>query len=126
MKSPVKFEYVQPTDNDLKAQLQTFANSFDHSIETWSHPIFIAKTDNKWIGYIQIVNQPTVFTAWKPEAASARTIIEAMLQLVGWVRFQFGSGFTTVPLDTKSFFPSVMKKLGFKRMNLELYEPENT
>ena len=117
------FEWLNPKDQVQVDKLRTFAASFDHKIESLAHPIYIVKRGDVWIGYAQIVHLPVVFTAWNPKTAKARGIWEAMLQFVGWAKLQFGAGFTTVPLDTKTFLPEVMKKLGFRKMGLEIYEP---
>lgn len=122
MHDPFHCQLVNSNDPNERNRMQTFAESFDHNIATWRFPVFEGKRDEKTLGYAQVVNIPVVFTAWNPKACKPRDIIDAMNWWKAWAITQNNYGLTTVPLETKSFYPKVMEKLGFKRMNLELYE----
>ena len=123
MHKPINCVQVNATDANERNRMETFAQSFDHEIGTWRYPIFEAKKDDYTIGYAQVVNTPVVFTAWNPKACKPRDIYDACNWWRAWSLTQYGHGMTTVPTnkDTK-FTSSIMENLGFKRMNLELYE----
>lgn len=118
---PRKLDYDRPTQ-EMWARLNTFAASFNHTIDVTPHPILIWKQGERWVGYCQIVNLPVVFTAWHPQSAKPRDTLEVYKLIRGWAKIQHGGGFTTVPLDTETFTPKVMKKLGFNKTGMELYE----
>jgi hypothetical protein len=108
-------------------ELRKFAETFDppHKIHDTKHRIVIAKRDGLWIGYAEISLTPIVFSAWSRERCKASDIWSAMQSFVGWARLQYGSGFTAVPLDTKTFPEKIMNHLGFFRMKTELYRTDN-
>lgn len=122
MHSQFVAQIINSNDSNERNRMQGFAESFDHSIDTWRFPIFECMRNDKTLGYAQVVNIPVVFTAWNPKSCKPRDIVDAMNWWRAWAITQNNYGLTTVPLDTKSFYPKVMEKLGFKRMNLELYE----
>lgn len=121
MSHEYSFEFVK-TPEQL-GKLRKFAATFDHKIYTAQHPLLVFKRDGEWVGHFQIVtSMPIVFPAWNPHVCNARDVVEGTKRMIAWGEIQHGGGFVTVPLDTKSFVPDVMTKLGFSRMNMELYE----
>lgn len=122
MHSQFHCQIIDTSDVIQRNRMQTFASSFDHHIETWRFPIFEAIRDEKTLGYAQVVNIPIVFSAWNPKSAKPKDIVAGMNWWRAWAITQNNYGLTTVPLNTKTFYPKTMEKLGFKRMNLELYE----
>lgn len=120
--SDLKIEWIK-TDEQF-AKLVKFAESFEHKVVRSTSPLLAIKKHGQWVGYAQINVTPVVFTAWHTDRAicSPRDVVEGFKILAGWAKVQHGGGFTSVPLDTVSFLPHVMKKLGFTRCNCELYE----
>jgi len=108
-------------------KLREFAKTFDppHFIEDTRHRIVIAKRDGLWIGYAQIVTTPIVFSAWSKDRCRPQDIWAGMMAFVGWSKIQYGEGWTTVPLDTRTFPEKIMNKLGFFRAKVELYKAMN-
>jgi hypothetical protein len=122
MHAPLNCQQVNSLDANERNRMETFAKSFDHNISSWRFPIFEMKRDEKSFGYAQIVHIPIVFTAWNPKACKPRDFIDGLNWWRAWGLTQNNHGFTTVALENKTFTPDLMKKIGFKRMNLELYE----
>lgn len=128
MTNEIKFEFIKTEDQWNR--LETFAKSFgdDHAIVTRDHPMVAIVRDSKWVGYAQIVTVPVVFTAWhtNPQICSPRDVVEGMKAFTGWARLQYNYGLTATPISALSkFTSSIMEKLGFKRMNAELWEIKN-
>lgn len=119
--SELKFEWVRTPEQ--VAKLQGFAKSFDHDIGNPKLPLCIVKRNEIWKGYGQIINEPIVFTAWHTDRSvcSPRDLIEGMKAFTYWGKLQHGSVMTAVPMDSKTFTPEVMKKLGAKRLQQEIY-----
>ena len=105
-------------------ELRKFAATFEpaHTIPDTPHRIVIVKREGLWIGYAEIVTTPVVFSSWSKERCKPSDIIDGMKAFVGWSKLQYGEGFTAVPFDTRSFPEKIMNKLGFFRMNVELYK----
>lgn len=119
----LQFEWIDTPEKWDK--LEAFAATFNHNIVKHTlSPIVALKRHGRWIGYAQINKQPVVFSAWHtdPTICSPRDVVEGMKAFAGWAKIQHGGGFSAVPLDTISFLPSVMSRLGFRRTNCELYE----
>lgn len=108
----------------IVAKLIEFAKSFDHTIDSWAHPIVITKIGDRWLGYHQIIKECIMFNAFNPKTCSPREVVEAMKALAAWARLQHGGGFTAAPMDSKTFTPEVMQRLGFRRTGMELWELE--
>lgn len=113
---------VNANDPNERARMQTFAESFDHTIGSWRWPICEMKRGDYTFGYAQIVQSPVFFTAWNPNTCKPRDFHEGLSHLRAWGLMQNGHGFATVALDNPTFTPQLMEKLGFNRMKLELYE----
>ena len=120
----IRLEWVRTEEQYEK--LFKFAKSFDHNISKSINPIVVVKTrgSDQWRGYIQISKEPLAFTAWHTDlnVCKPRDVMEAMRCFAGWAKVQHGGGFVAVPVDTKTFDPVIMAKLGFKRCNAEIYE----
>jgi len=120
--SDINFRVVA-TEDDIK-NIKEFAGSFDHEIKSFKYPILIVQKGDKIIGYGQLINVPILFPAFHtdPNVCSPRDVVETMKQFVGWSKIQHGYGLTAVPKDSKSFTPDVLEKLGYNRMDKELYD----
>lgn len=128
MTNEIKFEYIR-TEEQWK-RLEEFARSFgdEHKLTTRDFAMMAVVRDGKWVGYAQIVNVPIVFTSWHPDEkiCSPRDVCEAMKAFVGWAKIQWNYGMTATPISlTSKFTAKVMEKLGFRKMNAELWETKN-
>ena len=133
----IQFEYVDTAEKFLK--LKEFAHTFEHDIcpENVKAPVLIIKRvsgkgdDRKeeWIGFVQMVNCPLLFTAWNPNIATNRDVVEGMKAFTGWAKLQGVlqgryPGFAAVPNESKTFTPETMEKMGFRRLFAEIYAVE--
>jgi hypothetical protein len=102
-----------------------------HELEDrhFMHPIFIARnSDQKIIGFYQIKMVPLVLSAWSKEE-SAIDMIAGINYAKSWDDIQSqisgrDNGYVGVNLNHETFTPSTMKKLGFDRVGIELYQVE--
>jgi len=133
----LQFEYVDTAEKFLK--LKEFAQTFEHDIhpECVKAPVLIIKRvtgkddDRKeeWLGFVQMVNCPLLFTAWNPNVCSHREVVEGMKAFTGWAKLN-GTlsgkypGFAAVPTKSKTFTQKVMEKMGFRRLFAEIYAVE--
>lgn len=122
MSEPLFCHQINSLDPNERNRMESFAKSFDHTIAGWRFPIFEMKRGDYSFGFAQIVNTAIVCTAWHPKVCKPRDFLEGQNWWRAWGLTQYGHGFTTVALDNKTFTPELMKKIGFKRMGLELYE----
>lgn len=112
----ITVEWLDCKLQENRDKLNIFAKDFDHSVENYSHPIYIIKEGDQWLGYCQLVTTPTVFTAWNPKVCSARNIRDAVLHIGGWLKIQHGTGLIAVPLGKTNFVQKILNKLGLKRI----------
>lgn len=122
MHTQIHCKQINSNDSQERNRMETFAKSFDHEISGWRWPHFEMKRNDYSFGYAQVVHTPIVFTAWHTKQCKPKDFIDGMNWWRAWGLTQNGHGFTTVALDNPTFTPDLMKKMGFKRMNLELYE----
>ena len=124
MKNPIQSFFLDRSNEDAKNQLQTFAQSFGHKIETWQYPIIVFHRDNKWISYAQIVQIPVVFPAFHtdPDICSKFDTLSVAQQLIGWANIQYGAMLGACPMEDTKVTQQLLESLGGKKMNKELYE----
>lgn len=123
---------VNTNNENDKGKLQGFANSFEHEIKTWRYPIYkcVRMETGQYIGYTQVYTAPTIFTAWHPQIVTPREMAEVNNAFRNWCRIAYGDGMLAVPSETsksqipRKFTPEIMGKLGYNRMDMELYEPK--
>ena len=117
----LRYEYIVTPEQIEK--LKAFALEFDHRITTLKYPYVAFKVAGQWIGYAQLVDDPIVFPAFHPGKATKRMVIEVMRNFVGQAKLRqpTQNGFVGVPLNTLTFVPHIMSKMGFEDTNNKLY-----
>lgn len=107
--------------------LSEFAATFGHKITTRRYPTCMFLKNGKPYGYAYISRDPVAFTAWHSDrnVCTSRDVHETFQMLTGWGKFEHGGGFVTAPIDSKTFTPEVMIKLGFGDTNCHLWEIRN-
>lgn len=122
MSNYIQFEECDTPEKFSK--LREFAATFEpkHFIPDNNHRFIIIKKDGIWIGYSEIVSTPLVFSSWCKSRCTPRDILDGMKAFVGWSKIQYGEGYTAVPLDTRTFPEKIMNRLGFYRLNVEVYK----
>lgn len=126
MRHEVKFETIVMESQIDK--LRKFGSEFDHKLsdQSLSHPILVAKVDNEWKGYFQIIQKiPIVFPSIHPGKCKPMDTVEIMKAFQGWAKIQYGGGIVAVPIDSSTFTPEIMEKMFFKRNFQEIYETVN-
>jgi len=119
MSETITFEAVR--DDEQFKRVKAFAETFNHETLSGDQIIMIGR-EGRLFGYIQIHTRPILLGSWHPDAG-ARNIKEAIEDIRKWVDMKFeGRAFTAVTLDHQTFPPKTMEKLGFKRLNVELYD----
>ncbi len=114
------------TEEEWK-NLGEFAEGFNHRATDRQLPIFVFVRDGKIRGYAQVHKAtPMAITAWHTdkEICNVKDVITGIMHLKGWAKIEKGGGLTAVPVDSPTFTPEVMEKLGLKRLGLELYQFE--
>lgn len=102
-------------------QVKEFAQTFQHDICNYKHKVTEVKKGDKTIAYWQMYFVPTAFVAFHPEHCEPRDTLEIIKALASWAKIQHNEGWVAVNFDSKIFTPELMGKLGFHRMNTELY-----
>lgn len=124
----MKTRFVQvPSYTDDFKRMQLFAKSFDHDIQPWKNGRLVAfERGEKIFGYADIVYLPVAFPAFHPGLTDPRGVLEVVQ---GWkTHCEFahgGEGFIGVPTDdirTKNFPKETIEKLGYSKMNREIYQ----
>lgn len=121
------FELV-PNGTPRMDEVRAFAKTFDHEVEAHPYPLFLAKKRGQFIGYVQMAVVPLAFPATHtdPNICRPRDTIEMIKAFTYWCKIQHGgNGFVTCPMDSKTFTPAIMERLGFSRLNKELYVVNN-
>lgn len=81
--------YTKLTTEVQLNQLRTFAESFDHQVSTDDllFPILIVSYEDKWIGYVKIMNNMVGIAAWNPKVeVPQRVFRKAMEDIVAWAK----------------------------------------
>lgn len=106
-------------------QMQTFAKSFDHTIQPQRNGRLYALQSGEIVfGYAEVVYIPVAYPAFHPELTQPRRVIEV---LDGWKHHcqinAGGEGIIGIPLesDRKTFPAEMLIKAGFEKLNRELY-----
>lgn len=122
MSSTLQFEECD-TPAKMEA-LRLFALTMEppHEVVPSANRFLMVRRNGIAIGYSEIVKPPIVFTAWHHSFCEPKDIYDAMKYFVGWAKIQYGEGYTTVPLDTRTFPEKIMNKLGFFRLGVEIYK----
>jgi len=112
-----------------KEEVKAFGLTFDHELEErhFKYPVFAVRNDEgNLVGFFQLKTVPIAFTGWHPDIKPLE-MVEACRQLYAWNNMNYqlegrDSGYVGVNLNHETFTPSIMKKLGFDRVGVELYQ----
>jgi len=107
------------------AELKTFAANVQppHSIPEDAGRIIMIRRRGQLVAYAIECKTPVVIVTWGNNC-HPRDVAEASATLSCWSQLQHGSALTAVTLNHPTFPPHVMEKLGYRRLNLELYQKE--
>lgn len=119
MRQPLDYIPVKTVEHLEK--LKDFAKTFDHDICNYRHEATEIRKGDQTVGYWQMYFVPTAFVAFHPEHCEPRDTLDAIKALSSWAKIQHQQGWVAVNFDSKVFTPELMEKLGFHRMNTELY-----
>lgn len=110
--SDIKVIPVPVSDEETLNKLETFAASFDHTINRgMKHDIFTDEKGN-WLGYAESVQVPVFWTGWHPEANPVA--VKAAIQLLQSAsHYNWGIGLAVCREDSPFF--KVMEKFNFAR-----------
>lgn len=109
-------------------ELRAFAKTFEHEIEEHPFPIWAVKKNGQFIAYVQIAMAPVGFPAihTDPNICKPRDTVELIKMFTSWCKIQYGgNGFVAAPMDSKTFTPATLQRIGFNRLNKELYAVDN-
>lgn len=106
-------------------ELKKFAANVNppHIIPENQGRIIIVKRRSQIIAYAVEMKTPVVIVTWGNNCLP-RDIAEASSTLSCWSQIEHGSALTAVELNHPTFPPNVMEKLGYQRLNLELYQKQ--
>lgn len=119
MRPDLKFIPVKTLDH--MNRMKEFAQTFDHDIQDYRHEVREIKKGDQTIGYLQMCLVPTAFVAFHPDFCQPRDTLEIIRQYIAWAKIQHQQGWAAVSFGSTIFTPEIMEKLGFYRMNTELY-----
>jgi hypothetical protein len=102
--------------NSDSEELHKFAESFGHKIDPrWKTLIAINEKTGEWLGYLQVIDQPSTISGWKRPGMDTIKAIKAMDEFCS----ECGIGITWC--EQKSPFYPYMERLGFQKSGIEVF-----
>ena len=112
MTDTIEIKEVSPTD----PQTIEFAESFGHKVDPKLRTLIAAnRKTGEWLGYVQIINQPSTISGWKRPGLDTVKAIKAVDLLL----LQNGIGITWCHRESPLY--DKMTRLGFQQTGLEVF-----
>lgn len=97
-------------------KLAEFARSFGHEIDPRLKTFVAVGDDGEWLGYLQIIPQPSTISGWKP--GCGKETIKAVREMKNYC-LSLGVGITWC--SPESPLHQFMERLGFKKPGMEVF-----
>jgi hypothetical protein len=123
MREPITYKYTPPNTEEFQ-KLQTFAQSFDHTLLPHSKiNVYSHMRGDICIGYSEHVYLPVIYPAFHPMTTRPRDVIQVLSDYRAHLCMNNGVGQIGVPLENgrPNFDNSIMDKLGLTAMNREVF-----